>query len=308
MARPQKFGAFSGVFTPSILTILGVIMYLAIAQNCRRSRSISPRLGIIALAHVISFATGLSVASIATDKKVEAGGTYYMISRSLGLAIRGNAGAGIFVGLSFSVSLYLIGFSESFLSVTGFDVNKEYDQNGRKCHAAVCHHHHFYQYIPGDQDTVHHYGGHYFCRCLSLFLGSHEYVPEAPLLNMNPESRETFISLFGIFFPAVTGFEAGVSMSGDLKDPKKSIPKGSIAAIVVGFVVYVGLAFFFAYTVNREMLTTDPKVSAGDSLVFAIGNCRHLGSHYLIGTWKYLGRSPDFAGNGCDRDVATFFR
>jgi amino acid transporter len=50
--------------------------------------------------------------------------------------------------------------------------------------------------------------------------------------------------LFGIFFPAVTGFEAGLSMSGDLKDPKKSIPFGSIMAIVVGLVVYIILAVF----------------------------------------------------------------
>jgi len=28
MAKAKKFGAFSGVFTPSILTILGVIMYM----------------------------------------------------------------------------------------------------------------------------------------------------------------------------------------------------------------------------------------------------------------------------------------
>ncbi len=65
--------------------------------------------------------------------------------------------------------------------------------------------------------------------------------------------------LFGIFFPAVTGFEAGVSMSGDLKDPKKSIPLGTISAIAIGLVVYIGLAFFFAYTVDGELLATDPK-------------------------------------------------
>ncbi|GAB4372310.1 MAG: hypothetical protein Kow0042_15550 [Calditrichia bacterium] len=66
--------------------------------------------------------------------------------------------------------------------------------------------------------------------------------------------------LFGIFFPAVTGFTAGVQMSGDLRDPNRSIPIGTMAAIGVGFVVYVGLAVFSAFSINREMLIQDTNV------------------------------------------------
>src|SRR5690606_2308832 len=80
-------------------------------------------LGIIIIAHLISATTGLSVSSIATDKRVAAGGTYYMISRSLGLPIGGTLGLALFVGLSFSVSLYLIGFAESFLSYWKMDTS-----------------------------------------------------------------------------------------------------------------------------------------------------------------------------------------
>ena len=74
-------------------------------------------LAIIIVAHVVSVTTGLSVSSIATDKKVQAGGNYYIISRSLGLPIGGTLGLALFVGLSFSISMYVIGFSESLLSV-----------------------------------------------------------------------------------------------------------------------------------------------------------------------------------------------
>ncbi len=73
-------------------------------------------LGIIGVSHVISISTGLSISSIATDKKVGAGGPYYIVSRSLGLPIGGTLGLALFTGLAFSVSLYVIGFSESFLS------------------------------------------------------------------------------------------------------------------------------------------------------------------------------------------------
>ena len=83
MAKLKKFGTFGGVFTPSILTILGVIMYLRLPWIAGQA-GLLVTIGIILLAHLISVTTGLSVSSIATDKKVKAGGTYYMISRSLG--------------------------------------------------------------------------------------------------------------------------------------------------------------------------------------------------------------------------------
>jgi hypothetical protein len=88
MAKINKFGTFGGVFTPSILTILGVIMYLRLPMIVGAA-GLWSTLGIILIAHIISITTGLSVSSIATDKKVAAGGTYYMISRSLGLPLGG---------------------------------------------------------------------------------------------------------------------------------------------------------------------------------------------------------------------------
>ena len=73
MAKGNKFGTFGGVFTPSILTILGVIMYLRLPWIVGQA-GLWASIGIILIAHVISVTTGLSVASIATDKSVEAGG------------------------------------------------------------------------------------------------------------------------------------------------------------------------------------------------------------------------------------------
>jgi amino acid transporter len=86
--RSTKFGTFGGVFTPSILTILGVIMYLRLPWVVGNA-GLWVALGVIAAAHLISVTTGLSISSIATDKKVGAGGPYYIVSRSLGLPIGG---------------------------------------------------------------------------------------------------------------------------------------------------------------------------------------------------------------------------
>jgi len=257
MAKHNKFGTFGGVFVPSILTILGVIMYLRLPWIVGEA-GLWAALGIIAVAHVISITTGLSVSSIATDKKVEAGGTYYMISRSLGLPIGGTLGIALFIGLSFSVSLYLIGFSESFLAYWGFstDINN-IRITGTIVLLAVT----TLTFISTSLAVK----TQYFIMAaiglslVSVFFGNHEYTPDVPLLT-NPASTVTLMVLFGIFFPAVTGFEAGVSMSGDLKDPKKSIPLGSIMAILVGLVVYIVLVIFFSYSVDGEMLRSDPNV------------------------------------------------
>ena len=257
MAKSNKFGTFGGVFTPSILTILGVIMYLRLPMIVGEA-GLWATIGIIIVAHIISVTTGLSVSSIATDKKVEAGGTYYMISRSLGLPIGGTLGLALFVGLSFSVSLYLIGFSESFLSYWGWDTGiTNVRLTGTLVLIAVT----TLTFISTSLaiKTQYFILAAIILSLMSIFFGSHDYVPEAPLLS-DTGSTLPLMVLFGIFFPAVTGFEAGVSMSGDLKDAKKSIPSGSIMAIVVGLVVYVFLSFFLSYTVDKELLANDPGV------------------------------------------------
>ncbi|WKN43112.1 amino acid permease [Tunicatimonas pelagia] len=253
MAGIKKFGTFAGVFTPSILTILGVIMYLRLPTIVGQA-GLWTSLGIILIAHIISVTTGLSVSSIATDKKVQAGGTYFMISRSLGLPIGGTLGLALFVGLSFSVSLYIIGFSESFLQYFGWPA----DTNAIRIAGTIA-------LIVVTTVTIISTSlalrmqfvimAAIVLSLISILFGSHDFAPVAP--KFTSSEGVSFMLLFGIFFPAVTGFEAGVSMSGDLRDPKKSIPKGTIWAVVVGLAAYIGLIFFFVYTVDASLLATD---------------------------------------------------
>ena len=256
MAKARKFGTFGGVFTPSILTILGVIMYLRLPMIAGEA-GLFGTLAIILVAHLISITTGLSVSSIATDKKVKEGGTYYIISRSLGLPIGGTLGLALFVGLSFSVSLYLIGFSESFLSYWDMPMDINHVRiTGSIILLAVT----IITFISTSLAIKTQYliMAAIFLSLLSILLGNHDLAPATPNF-FGKGTGVPLMVLFGIFFPAVTGFEAGVSMSGDLKDPKQSIPKGTISAIAIGLFVYIGLAFFFAYTVDGQILATDSK-------------------------------------------------
>ena len=257
MARGNKFGTFGGVFTPSVLTILGVIMYMRLPWIVGQAGLIYA-IGIIAIAHVISITTGLSVSSIATNKMVHAGGPYYIVSRSLGLPLGGTLGLALFVGIAFSISLYVIGFSESFLD---------------------------YWDLPRNHDTIRICGSvsllaltaltlistslaiktQYLIllaiviSLVAIFFGPGDPAPGG--LHLDPiEGGASTVVLFGIFFPAVTGFTAGVNLSGDLKDAKHSLPRGTMAAIAVGFVAYVGLAVFLAWRVDPEVLSTNPEV------------------------------------------------
>lgn len=257
MPQTKKFGTFGGVFTPSILTILGVIMYLRFPAIIGQA-GLLYTIAIVVVAHIISITTSLSVASLSTDKPVQNGGTYYMISRSLGLPIGGTLGYALFVGLSFSVSLYLIGFAESFLQYWEFGTSI---QSVRLVGTLILMLVTAITFISTSLAIK----SQYFIMAaiglslLSIAFGKHEFEPDAVVLAPLGDAVP-FMVLFGIFFPAVTGFEAGVSMSGDLKNPKRSLPLGAMMAVGVGFIVYIGLAFFYAYTVDARVLADDPAV------------------------------------------------
>ncbi len=256
MAKDSKFGTFGGVYTPSLLTILGVIMYLRLPWVVGNA-GLQLSLGIIAVAHVISVCTGLSISSIATDKNVGAGGPYYIVSRSLGLPIGGTLGLALFVGLSFSISLYVIGFCESVLSY--FNVEASVD-NIRMAGSATL----VLLTVVTLISTAFAIKAQYVIFALiALSLGSVLFGPSARLeepVMAVAEGAPTVGELFGIFFPAVTGFTAGVNMSGDLRNAKQSIPRGTMAAIATGLVVYVGLSVYVATYVPREQLINNKSV------------------------------------------------
>ena len=257
LAGGTKFGTFGGVFTPSILTILGVILYMRLPWVIGHA-GLYLAVGIVLAAHIISVTTGLSVASIATDKRVAAGGAYYIVSRSMGLAIGGTLGLALFTGLSFSISLYLIGFSESFLDYWGLPTDIA---AVRICGTVALLALTFVTFVSTSLAIRTQYAilGLIVASLVSIFAGAAALeIPEVPHLYPLPDGKPA-ATLFGIFFPAVTGFTAGVNMSGDLKNPRASIPIGTIAAIAVGLVVYLVLVFFLAFGVDPTDLADDEK-------------------------------------------------
>jgi len=254
MAGKNKFGAFAGVFTPSILTILGVIMYMRLGWVVGNAGLIGA-IGIILIAHIIAVTTGLSVSSVATDKKIGAGGIYYVLSRSMGIPIGGSIGIALYIGTAFSIALYLIGFAESFNGYFGFGMSiNDFRLTGTIALVSLT--------VLALISTSVALKAQFFILAaivislISIFLGTPYQAPETVPL-FSTQGAVSLEVVFAIFFPAVTGFTAGIAMSGDLEDPKKSIPSGTLIAIGVGLIVYLILAIFMAYTINPEVLKTD---------------------------------------------------
>lgn len=254
MAEKKKFGTFAGVFTPSILTILGVIMYMRLGWVVGNAGLIGA-IGIIIIAHIIAISTGLSVSSVATDKKIGAGGIYYVLSRSMGIPIGGSIGIALYVGTAFSIALYLIGFSESFNSYFGLGMMvNDFRLTGTIALVALT--------ALALISTSVALKAQFFILAaiivslISIFFGTTEFAPQTVSLFSTADAIPLEV-VFAVFFPAVTGFTAGIAMSGDLKDPKRSIPMGTLAAIGVGLVVYILLAVFMAFAINSDLLKTD---------------------------------------------------
>ncbi|QQR91510.1 MAG: hypothetical protein IPJ88_07255 [Myxococcales bacterium] len=246
-----RFGTFGGVFTPSILTILGVVMYLRFGW-VTGNVGLTGVLVIVFVSHLISLATGLSVASIATNRTVGAGGAYFMISRSLGAPAGAAIGIPLFLGQALSVSFYIVGFTESlaqwlppWLPATGVGT-------------AVCVLLTLVSLKSADLaiKTQYFVMGMILLSIVSLFLGKPVSESSATVewVNTNPTAA-SFSEVFAVFFPAVTGIMAGVGMSGELKNPRRSIPLGTLLAIGTGFVIYMSFPIFLAMNAsNAEMI------------------------------------------------------
>ncbi len=254
MTENNKFGTFAGVFTPSILTILGVILYMRLGWVVGNAGLVGA-IAIIIIAHVIAITTGLSVSSVATDKKIGAGGIYYVLSRSMGIPIGGSIGIALYVGTAFSIALYLIGFAESFNGYFGFGMAvNDFRLTGTIALVSIT--------ALALISTSFALKTQFLVltaiifSLVSVFFGTSDFVPEK--VNMFSTGASVPLEVvFAVFFPAVTGFTAGIAMSGDLKDSKKSIPIGTLSAIGVGLIVYLGLAFFIAYNIDSKVLKTD---------------------------------------------------
>jgi amino acid transporter len=287
----KTFGTFSGVFTPTTLTMLGVIMYIRqpwVVGNA----GVVGALAIVLLAVGIILATALSLSSITTNVRIGTGGAFSIISKSLGLEIGGAIGIPFYIAQALAVAMYIFGFREGvnsilptlnpilidlsvFISVmiiafisTSFAFKIQYVILGVILLSLVS--------IYG-----------------SLFTNDLNYDFE--LFGKYPGSIEnnfkgtSFWVVFAVFFPAVTGVMAGANMSGDLTSPHKSIPKGTLAAVFLTTIIYISLIFVAAMIATPNEMASNYNVFIEKALYSPIVLVGLLGATLSSALGSFIG-------------------
>jgi len=269
---PEKLGTFGGVFVPNVLTILGVIMFLRFGQITGQA-GILQALGILLAAKCITSLTSVSLAAIATNTRVKGGGAYYLISRSLGVEFGGGIAFVFYLAQSVSVALYLIGFAEAFVAAF-----PEVTQSQRLV-ASIANLGVFVTVLVGAGWAIRIQYVIFvvlLAALVSFTLGAAEHLSLAQLSeNMSGGYRSgaSALTMFALFFPAATGIMAGANMSGDLRDPGKSLPSGTFWAIGVTAFVYAALILLLGASSTRDELIGNSfvmsELSAWPALILA---------------------------------------
>ncbi|MGD9224438.1 MAG: hypothetical protein PVH22_14380, partial [Desulfobacteraceae bacterium] len=210
------------------------------------------------LAKSITALTSLSISAVSTNTPVQGGGAYFLISRSLGPELGGAIGVALFCAQAISVPFYLLGFTEAL--VRSFPYMAAYFQ-GIGLTAATG------LFIIAWVGAGWAIKTQYVIMAvlgasMVSFLGGAAMHFDAGNFAVNwtanaLPSGGSFWVVFAIYFPAVTGIMAGVNMSGDLADPGRSIPRGTLAAVGVGFLVYfIQILLCGGAQVRSELLNT----------------------------------------------------
>jgi len=249
-------GTFPGVFTPSILSILGIILFLRLGYVVGSS-GLGRALLIICLANTISVLTSISLAAIATNLKVKVGGHYYLISRTLGVEFGGAIGIVLFLAISISIAFYCIGLGEAIASM----IPQAGEVLPQIIAAIAIVFLSIFAWLGADWATRLQYVvmSILAASLVSFYIGGLAHF-DTTLLAQNwtaPATGPSFWLVFAIFFPAVTGFTQGVSMSGDLKEPSKSITLGTFAAVGISIMIYLSVAIVFAAVLPKDHLSRD---------------------------------------------------
>jgi len=245
----KTLGTFEGVFTPTILTIIGVILYLRLGWVVG-SVGLGGAILIIVLSHVATITTGFSLSSMTTNVRIGAGGFYSLISRSLGLEAGAATGLPLYFSQAFSVALYIIGFSEAWRNIFPAHTVQVVVTVTLFLLAVLS-----FVGVKAAMKVQYVIMGAIVLSLLSFFFGRGQ--GEGPILYWSQSPEVPFWKVFAIFFPAVTGIAAGAAMSGDLKDPKRSLPVGILSAIGIGLVIYILIAIWYAVMANPDQLRSD---------------------------------------------------
>ncbi len=290
----KGYGAFSGVFVPVTVTLLGLILFLRQGWIVGQAGLLGSWT-IITLTYAIITCTALSMSIIISNLRTGACSAYSIIAQSLGLEVGGSVGLPLYLSQALSVTIFIIGFREGWLYI-----------------------------FPEHPGILVDFGTLVLMLVITLIslklafrlqylilglilvsIGS--FVLNYPNLEAQPivwwgeysgaifegidilGSELNFWLLFAIFFPVGTGIVAGANLSGELREPQKSVPAGTIGGIGVTYLIYMALAFLFIRMIPLEELQQNFLAMADYSLVSEIVLVGLLGATFSSGLALMMG-------------------
>ncbi|XP_047195855.1 solute carrier family 12 member 3 [Hippoglossus stenolepis] len=316
--EPTRFGWVQGVMIRCMLNIWGVILFLRLPWITAQA-GIGLTWVIILLSSFITGITGLSTSAIATNGKVKGGGTYFLISRSLGPELGGSIGLIFAFANAVAVAMHTVGFAETVtdlmresgavmvdpindirivgvITVTcllGISMAGMAWESKAQILFFLVIMVSFVNYIvgtiipPSPQKQA---------------KGFFSYKADIFAANFVPGWRGTegsFFGMFSIFFPSATGILAGANISGDLRDPTVAIPRGTLMAIFWTTISYLIISATIGACVVRDAsgVLNDTMSSSSSS-----DDCVGLACRY---GWDF---SECMKNNTCPHGIMNYYQ
>ncbi|KAJ0355516.1 hypothetical protein COL154_000256 [Colletotrichum chrysophilum] len=287
-SKSPKLGVVSGVYIPVCLNIFSILMFLRFGWILGQVGLLG-MLGLLVTAYLVDFLTTLSLSAIASNGEVKGGGAYYVISRSLGPEFGGSIGVLFYLAQVFNTALNVVGLIDCIklnagdLFPQGFWATYLLQTLALLLCAALG--------LAGSGIFAKASNALLVILSLAIISIPISAMFKAPFRdddlgvrftgfsletlvdNFAPHTKsdsynglETFRELFAILFPATSGIFAGASMSGDLQNPSKDIPKGTLWAMMTTFIAYLVVVFSMAATTTHNSFLNNTNIISVTSL------------------------------------------
>ena len=268
------------VYFTAVSTILGAILFLRFGFAVG-TLGFWGTLVLILLGHAVTIPTALAIAELATNKRVEGGGEYFIISRSFGLNIGATIGIALFLSQAISVAFYIIAFTESFEFFFNFVAQRFSIELPRQVISLPVILVLGVMILRKGANTgvllLYVVNAILFLTLILFFMGKPAEGSLAPgeLPLRDIRHMGDLFMVFAICFPAFTGMTAGVGLSGDLRNPGRAIPLGTILATATGFIVYLFVIYKLAISASPEEMLENQlimgKIAIGGAVIVPIG-------------------------------------
>eukprot|EP00037_Helgoeca_nana_P018203 m.174024 g.174024 ORF g.174024 m.174024 type:complete len:903 (+) comp24346_c0_seq1:73-2781(+) len=284
----NQLGTINGVYVPCLLNILGAVLFMRIGYSVGYAGWLGTVL-IFTFCEIVTVITALSFSAIVTNGKMAGGGAYYMISRSIGPAFGGATGFLFYLCYVVNCAFNCTAFVDDIMSTFFPHAPSTYTYywyhgtmvlllavalNGAGAFAKVnvflfvalvasiittfasltFGHAHEVERLPALGKTS--------CHSLDSDLSGNATIyynpPRSSMLEDNFywewTDNNPLVQVVALIFTSTCGVMEGANLSGDLKNPASSLPKGTLSAMATSFTTYVLFATFLALCYDRQSL------------------------------------------------------